>query len=82
MVIWIIGRQLSSLKTGGRIIGCWRLAVIGSVLSEERSKQVDGIYPLYLDFLYPHYDQPITSLATIETLLSQPTGRSEDPHRY
>ena len=50
-----------------------------SVLSEERSKQVDGIYLLYSDSLYPCYDQPITSLATIGPLLSQPTGRSKRP---
>ena len=61
------------------MIGCWMLAVIGSVSSEERSKQVDGIYPLYLGSLYPRCDQPITSLATIKVLLSQPTPRSEDP---
>ena len=59
------------------MIGCWMLAVIGSVSSEERSKQVDGIYLLYSNSLYPHCDQPITSLATIDPLLSQPTGRSE-----
>ena len=64
------------------MIGCWMLAVIGSVLSEERSKQVDGIYPLYSDSLYPRHDQPITSLATIGPLLSRPTGRSKDPQQY
>ena len=64
------------------MIGCWILAVIGGVLSEERSKRVDGIYPLYLDSLYPHCDQPTTSLATINPLLSQPTGRSKDPPQY
>ena len=53
-----------------------------SVSSEERSKWVDGIYLLYLDSLYPHHNQPITSLITISPLLSQPTGRSKDPHRY
>ena len=82
VVSWIIGQQPSSPKTGGRMMGCWILAVIGSVLSEERSKWVDGIYPLYSDSLYPHYNQPITSLATIDPLLSRPTGRSKDPHWY
>ena len=38
------------------MIGCWILAVIGSVSSEERSKQVDGIYLLYSDSLYPCHD--------------------------
>ena len=69
-------------KTGGQTIGCWMLAVIGSVLSEERSKRVDRIYPLYSDSLYPQCDQLITSLTTINPLLSQPTGRSKDPHQY
>ena len=64
------------------MMGCWRLAAIDSVSSEERSKQVDEIYLLYSDSFYPRYDQPITSLATIGTLPSQPTGRSEDPHQY
>ena len=82
VVNWMIGWWPSSLKTGGQIIGCWMLAVIGSVSSKGRSKQVYGIYLLYSDSFYPCYDQPITLLATIGPLLSQPTGRSEDPHRY
>ena len=52
------------------MIGCWKIVAIGSVLSEERSKGVDGIYPLYLDSFYPHYDQPITLLAPVGPLLS------------
>ena len=52
------------------MIGCWKIVAIGSVLSEERSRQVDGIYPLYSDSFYPHQDQPITLLATIGPLLS------------
>ena len=52
------------------MIGCWMLAVIGSAPSEERPKRVDGIYPLYLDSLYPCRDQLITSLATTSPLLS------------
>ena len=47
------------------MIGCCMLAMIGSVSSEERSKQVDGIYPLYSDSLYPCHNQPITSFTTI-----------------
>ena len=82
VVNWIIGWQPSSLKTGRWMIGCWMLAVIGSVPSEERSEWVDGIHPLYSDSLYPHHDQPITLLATISPLLSWPTGRSENPHQY
>ena len=82
VVNWIIGWRPSSPKRGGLMIGCWMLVVIGSVLGEERSKWVDGIYLLYLDSLYPHCDQPITSLTTIGPLLSWPTGRSADPHRY
>ena len=39
------GQWPSLAKTGGWIIGCWRLVAVGSVLSEERSKWVDGIYP-------------------------------------
>ena len=78
MIRW----QLSSLKTRDLMIGCWMLAVIGSVSSEERSKQVDGIYPLYSGSLYPCCNQLITSLTTINPLLSWPTGRSEDPHQY
>ena len=50
--------------------------------SEERSRQVDGIYPLYSDSLYPRHNQPITLLTTIGTLLSQPTGRPKDPPQY
>ena len=64
------------------MMGCCMLAVIGSVSSEERSKRVDGIYPLYSDSLYPFHNQPITSLTTIGPLLSQPTSRSKDPHWY
>ena len=64
------------------MMGCWMLAVIGSVSSKERSRRVDGIYPLYLDSLYPCHNQPITLLATISPLLSRPTGRSKDPHWY
>ena len=64
------------------MIGCWVLAVIGSGLNVERSKRVDGNYPLYLDSFYPRHDQPITLLATINPLLSQPTNRSKDPHQY
>ena len=75
----MVGWQSSSLKTRGLMIGCWKLVVIGSVLSEERSKPVDGIYLLYSDSLYPCHDQPITLLATIDPLFSQPTGRSADP---
>ena len=62
-----------------------RLLEIGGhwwCVDEERSKQVDGIYPLYSDSLYPCCNQPITSLTTIGPLLSKPTGRSEDPHWY
>ena len=54
------------------MIGCWRLAAIGSVSSEERSRQVDGIYLLYSDSLYPCHDPPITSLTTIRLLGSVP----------
>ena len=61
-------------------VACWPLEY--SVSSEERLRQVDGIYLLYSDSLYPHHNQPITSLATIAPLLSWPTGRSEEPHRY
>ena len=75
VVILITGWRLSSVKTGVQMIGCWKIAAIGSVLSEERSKWVDGIYPLYSDSLYPCCDQPITSLATISPLLSWPIGR-------
>ena len=82
MVNWIIRQWPSSLKTKGQMIGCWILAVIGSVLSEERSKWVDGIYLLYSDSFYPHRNQPITILTTIEPLFRRPTGRSKDPHRY
>ena len=77
-----MGQWSSLAKTGRWTIGCWRLVAIVSVLREERSKQVDGIYLLYLDSLYLRHDQPITSLATIGPLLSWPTGRSEDPHQY
>ena len=38
VVNWMIRRRPSSPKTRGQMIGCWMLAVIGSVLSEERSK--------------------------------------------
>ena len=38
VVNWIIEQWPSSPKTGGWIMGCWMLAVIGSVLGEERSK--------------------------------------------
>ena len=78
----MVGWWPSLPKTGDWMIGCWKIVAIGSMSSEDRSKQVDGIHPLYSDSLYPCCDQPITSLATISPLLSQPTGRSEDPHRY
>ena len=55
---------------------------LGIVVVWDGSRRVDEVYPLYLDSLYPHRDQPITSLTTIKTLLSQPTCRSEDPHQY
>ena len=42
VVNWIIRQWPSSPKTRGWMIGCGMLAVIGSVSSEERSKQVDG----------------------------------------
>ena len=35
-------------------VGHWR----DSVSKRERSRQVDGIYPLYSDSLYLHYNQP------------------------
>ena len=82
VVNWIVRWWPSSLKMGGQMIGCWKIVAIGSVLSEERSRQVDGIYPLYSDSFYPHQDQPITLLATIGPLLSWPTGRSKNPHWY
>ena len=53
-----------------------------SLSIEERSKQVDGIYLLYLDPLYPYCNQPVISLTTVRPLLSQPTGRSKDPPQY
>ena len=81
MVNWMIRQQLSSPKTRGLMIGCCILA-IGSVLSEERLRRVDGIYLLYSDSLYPRRNQPITLLATINPLLSQPADRSKDPHWY
>ena len=78
----MVGWWPSLLKTGDWMIGCWKIVAIGSMSSEDRSKQVDGIHPLYSDSLYPCCNQPITSLATISLLLSQPTGRSKDPHQY
>ena len=38
VVSWITGRQSLLLKTGGQMIGCWRIVAIGSVSIEERSK--------------------------------------------
>ena len=51
-------------------MGYCMLAMRGVVCRRERSRQVDGIYLLYSDSLYPHHNQPITSLATTEALLS------------
>ena len=49
-------------------VGHWGIVCVKS----ERSRQVDGIYLLYLDSLYPHHDQPITSLATITLYSANP----------
>ena len=75
----IVGREICSPKVADLMIGCWRRDIVGIVKIWDGSRRVDGIYPLYLDSLYPHHNQPITSHATIKVLLSQPTCRSKDP---
>ena len=82
MVNAMDSQDMFSLNVADLMMGCCNKDIEGIVVVWEGSRWVDGIYLLYSDSLYPHHDQPITSLATIKALLSQPTDRSKDPHQY
>ena len=83
MVSEIVGWDRSP-KVAALMIGCWSKDIWTSVLSEMGQGEVMGSIRCTWIAFYPRRDQPITSLTTIEVLLSQPTSRSEDPlqHQY
>ena len=55
MVIEIVGLDRSP-KVAALMIGCWSRDIWSSVLTEMGQGEVDGIYPLYSDSLYPRRD--------------------------
>ena len=71
MVSEIVGRDRSP-KVAALMVGCWSRDIDGIVRCLRWSRRVDGIYPLYSDSLYPRHNQPITSLATIDSYSANP----------
>ena len=74
----IVGWERSP-KVAALMVGCWRRDIDGVVCCLRWVKVSWWDLSVYSDSLYPHRNQPITSLTTIEILLIQPTHRSEDP---
>ena len=76
----ITGWQPSPPQAGGWTVGCWKIVAIS--VSTRKVKVscwgLSAVLGFFLSLLWP----TITSLATIRPLLSQPTGRSEDPPQY